>query len=418
MEILSIGEKIKRARIYKGYTLKDLCDGKISVSKMSCIENNKVNLEPEVLDFIISKLDMDFEYLNESVEEQIRRNVNNCDYNHGSEAYEKEMLYNLEVSETYEYFDVSFDILHILFHYFIDFKFEDKLRDILATYYEISEKCESEENKLIYDMDMGTYLFINKEYEQAVNYFQNLRQKANNNSKYYRYITDSIYKEAICHIRVRKFEKAMELANLILDYKDTITDHKKLSEIYHLNSILMLRTKKGNYKEFEIQCEKYIKEDFSKIAENKLDYCTVFFETKENKKAIDYMKDAILSYPHKDKFLYTKFLLNCIKLLIDNEEFEAAENFCEDSLNYAIGINNDELIERAYYYKSLLFFRQNNFISAEMYINLSLDVLTKFGTKNEIYERYMDIGNLYSKCGAISDSLKYFSLAIALEKKI
>jgi len=35
MEILSVGQKIKRARVYKGYTLKELCGDTISVSKMS-----------------------------------------------------------------------------------------------------------------------------------------------------------------------------------------------------------------------------------------------------------------------------------------------------------------------------------------------------------------------------------------------
>ena len=38
MEILSTGEKIKRARVYKGITLKELCRDRISISKMSCIE--------------------------------------------------------------------------------------------------------------------------------------------------------------------------------------------------------------------------------------------------------------------------------------------------------------------------------------------------------------------------------------------
>ena len=48
MEILSTGEKIKRARIYKGITLKDLCEDKISISKMSCIENGKVKADKEI----------------------------------------------------------------------------------------------------------------------------------------------------------------------------------------------------------------------------------------------------------------------------------------------------------------------------------------------------------------------------------
>ena len=52
MEILSTGQKIKRARIYKGITLKELCKDKISISKMSCIENGKVKADSETIKYI------------------------------------------------------------------------------------------------------------------------------------------------------------------------------------------------------------------------------------------------------------------------------------------------------------------------------------------------------------------------------
>ena len=48
MEILSTGEKIKRSRIYKGVTLKELCANEISISKMSCIENGKVKADKDI----------------------------------------------------------------------------------------------------------------------------------------------------------------------------------------------------------------------------------------------------------------------------------------------------------------------------------------------------------------------------------
>ncbi|WP_243276500.1 helix-turn-helix domain-containing protein [Clostridium saudiense] len=52
MEILSTGEKIKRARVYKGITLKELCRDRISISKMSCIENGKIKADEESLKYI------------------------------------------------------------------------------------------------------------------------------------------------------------------------------------------------------------------------------------------------------------------------------------------------------------------------------------------------------------------------------
>ena len=59
MEILSTGEKIKRARVYQGITLKELCSDEISISKMSCIENGKIKADSEILHYISKKLDID-----------------------------------------------------------------------------------------------------------------------------------------------------------------------------------------------------------------------------------------------------------------------------------------------------------------------------------------------------------------------
>ena len=62
MEILSTGEKIKRARVYKGITLKELCSDEISISKMSCIENGKIKADSEVLQYISKKYFSYIEY--------------------------------------------------------------------------------------------------------------------------------------------------------------------------------------------------------------------------------------------------------------------------------------------------------------------------------------------------------------------
>ena len=75
MEILSTGEKIKRARIYKGITLKELCGEEISISKMSCIENGKIKADDECLKYISDKLQIDYSYLVQDVYEQIKENI-------------------------------------------------------------------------------------------------------------------------------------------------------------------------------------------------------------------------------------------------------------------------------------------------------------------------------------------------------
>ena len=58
MNFLSTGEKIKRARIYKGVTLKELCKSDISISKMSCIENDKVKADEWILEMVAERVEL------------------------------------------------------------------------------------------------------------------------------------------------------------------------------------------------------------------------------------------------------------------------------------------------------------------------------------------------------------------------
>ena len=111
MEILSTGEKIKRSRIYKGITLKELCGDKISISKMSCIENGKVKADSEIIKYVADKIGVDFDYLIQDVYEQILNNLNLIKKSTKKNLiYEDNIRHNLEYAIEYEYYDLAFDL--------------------------------------------------------------------------------------------------------------------------------------------------------------------------------------------------------------------------------------------------------------------------------------------------------------------
>jgi len=112
------------------------------------------------------------------------------------------------------------------------------------------------------------------------------------------------------------------------------------------------------------------------------------------------------------------FLNYCTKILIDNLEYDAAYKITEEALNMAIMTNNIKLIEKSYYLKGIILQKMDKCIEAEKYMNLSLDSLFKFGTREERKNRYIDMGQLYYKLGSTTDSLRYFNLALAVDKKI
>ena len=120
MEILSTGEKIKRCRVYKGITLKELCGDKISISKMSCIENGKIKADKESLKYIAEKLEVDYEYLVRDVYEQIKYNIEDIkSSDYSIDKLEEIINYNLEYSFKYQFNDLSLDLTHTLFQLYI-----------------------------------------------------------------------------------------------------------------------------------------------------------------------------------------------------------------------------------------------------------------------------------------------------------
>ena len=112
MEILSTGEKIKRSRIYKGITLKELCGDKISISKMSCIENGKIKADEESLRYIAKKLQVDYSYLVRDVYDQIKYNVQEIkESTYSFEKLENIINYNLEYACKYGFNDLALKLL-------------------------------------------------------------------------------------------------------------------------------------------------------------------------------------------------------------------------------------------------------------------------------------------------------------------
>lgn len=416
MEILSTGEKIKRARIYKGLTLKEICDNKISVSKMSCIENDKIKPELWILQFISKKLDVDAEYLEQDVREQLQKNIEVLESDKSDSKYEDKLIYNLGFAEKYKYYDLAFKAMHLLFAFYINNEKKEKLQANNSKYYEFFQKCCVEENKVIYYNDTAKYLFCLEEYLQAANYFNNVR-KTTKELKDYPLLARSTYNEAACHLNLENYERSYEIAVRLEELIKYLDDNEK-AEAYILLAMLSLRLDKGRFKEFEEKAYELFGNNFERKAWAIYNYAVAMSKVDLKVDAVEYTCKALVCHPQDNKENYIRFAIYAIEALIEYNELEKAQQVCDTTLNYAIALDDIRYIERSYFFKANIMEKQNNLISAEMYMNLSLDALVKFGAKHEIHKRYMDMGNMYHKLGYVAESLKYFSLALSLEKKM
>ncbi|MEG2353162.1 MAG: helix-turn-helix transcriptional regulator [Clostridium sp.] len=422
MEILSTGEKIKRARVYKGFTLKDLCEDKISVSKMSCIENNKIKSDLWILEFVGSKLGLDLEYLKKDVDEQLEENLSRLKKEEDTENYEKDLKTIISYSEKYTKYSRAFEAMHILFQYYFKNKNTYKLQDIQCEYYDLYEKAYNEKNQILYYMDIALYLHSNDEIVQSMNYYDKIYEilstKTNLTSEERDTYGKVIYNQANAYLVLGDNENSYRVGVELKEFVDYISDNVIKSKVYCLLANVAIKNKLSSFSKYEKKSYEHFEENSYEIAKIKNSYAEKFFEVGLKDKAIFYIDEALAACPKDEKFKLVDLLLEVVKNLLDSEFSEKAEDICDVALNEAIALNNIRFIEKAYYYKALLCMKISKECFADVYMNLSLDFIAKFGSKKQVYERYLELGNMYNKLNNIKESLKYFGLAVAMEEKL
>lgn len=421
LEILSTGEKIKRARIFKGITLKELCENKISIAKMSCIENGKIKADKELLNYIAEKIEIDVDYLVEDVYEQILNNLKlirkNISCDNDSENKLKD---NLSYALKYKYYDLAFQLIHILFSYYVEENKVENIQLIVSQYYDLYQRNNTEENTVIYFKDMARYLSQNGEYIEAISYYSKLREmfkqkKDEFDSAEYCLIG---YNEALCYQNLKKSEEAYSILSEIIEYAENLKTDESKGKVYHIYATVCIKLKKDCVDQYKKKAFEYQKYNPISLALSHGNYGKYYFEVGEKEKAISEIEEGIKIFPRDNIEKNVEFLNYCIRILIDNSECDIAYKITEESLNLAIITDNIKLIERSYYFKGIILQKMDKHLEAEKYMNLSLDSLFKFGTREERKNRYIDMGKLYYKLGLTADSLKYFNLALAVDKKI
>lgn len=73
MEILSLGEKIKRRRKELNMTLKDLAGDRITPGQISLVESGKSNPSMDLLEYLAETLNTSIEYFMESEDTQAEK---------------------------------------------------------------------------------------------------------------------------------------------------------------------------------------------------------------------------------------------------------------------------------------------------------------------------------------------------------
>ncbi|MBC8061890.1 MAG: helix-turn-helix transcriptional regulator [Clostridiaceae bacterium] len=427
MEILSLGEKIKRKRKELDMTLKDLAGDRITPGQISLVESGKSNPSMDLLEYLALTLNTSVEYLMESEETQAEKiclyfedmaefNIMNENLNAGEEYIEKALVYaekyNLEYRKARNLFlrgsiCISKNEMALAQQFFLSangiFIRENKYEEVVNTF-----------------LKLGCITLEMKAYHSAFSYFQQAEKVYTNNDIGNDLLLGQIYYYiAYSNFKLDNVDKAINYSYLSKE-KFSQLDNKK----EYAKSLLLIAeeySKQGNvdkaikYSKKTLQAFKDVN-DSEYLSKVENDIGKLFFEFQNIEESfIHYKKAKELREKNNDKKLI-ETLINICENYIKLKEVQNSKNLLNEIMENIDEGDADNLL--SYY---LLKYRinnlENNYNEAENTLIMALDYSKGIGNIIKAAEISIILGKFYIDNGDDKKAAIYLNMGVELFKE-
>ena len=427
MQILSLGEKIKKLRKEQNMTLKELAGDRITAAQISHIERDKSHTSHELLEYLADKLGVSVDYLLETKEMQSKKITDNlilkseiyikCDELEEAEEQINEIIKvckNYKLTENYgkcnnllaEIYCKRGDYSSAVYYYekalYYFIKNEDK-EDIYNCYVSIGD---------IYELD--------KFYKGALTHYMFAKEVLEESN-----IEDGdIYKELYSKIsksymNLKQPQKALEFMEKIdrIDNEDNVKEEV---------NILVMKAKGllsvGKYVESKECFNKALEiikkeENRNRLAQVYLTMSNIYSEIGDVDKHLEYSQ-KVYDITKRDENKYMmESLFNMIESYVQKGEYEMAKKYCKLALVSSIK-NKDKYYE----YKSLKFYsdmykNQDEVETAIDYLNKCITIANNLQDSKILANLYIELGKLYSNISKDKE-LEYYQKGVLMYKDL
>ena len=427
MQILSLGEKIKKLRKEQNMTLKELAGDRITAAQISHIERDKSHTSHELLEYLADKLGVSVDYLLETKEMQSKKITDNlilkseiyikCDELEEAEEQINEIIKvckNYKLTENYgkcnnllaEIYCKRGDYSSAVYYYekalYYFIKNEDK-EDIYNCYVSIGD---------IYELD--------KFYKGALTHYMFAKEVLEESN-----IEDGdIYKELYSkisksYINLKQPQKALEFMEKIdrIDNEDNVKEEV---------NILVMKAKGllsvGKYVESKECFNKALEiikkeENKNRLAQVYLTMSNIYSEIGDVDKHLEYSQ-KVYDITKRDENKYMmESLFNMIESYVQKGEYEMAKKYCKLALVSSIK-NKDKYYE----YKSLKFYsdmykNQDEVETAIDYLNKCITIANNLQDSKILANLYIELGKLYSNISKDKE-LEYYQKGVLMYKDL
>ncbi len=427
MNILSLGEKIKKLRKSKNMTLKELAGERITAAQISHIERDKSHTSYELLEYIAEKLEVTTDYLLETKEMQAKKMTENLIIQSNiliksNELEKAKECANLAIKICIEY---SVHENYARGHYILG---------------EIALK-ENDYNESIAQYEKSIYYFIkNADNENVFRGYVNIGKI---------YIEDKFYKGALLQLEIANKilphtsiedeqvyrELYSNLAYCSVKLKDSVRTKKYIEmmenlEIHNNSSekieLLMLKgSELFNIGEFDKS-----KEYFSKVlelldrgdaSETEVDVylriCDTYRDMCDFDNVLKYSQKVYSIKRQDEDYITMRSIYNIIDAAIELEDYEMATQYCKIALTISIKKKNKEYEHKVLKLYAEISICKDELNSAIQYLTKSLEIAKQLENKKAVADLSIKLGELYADISKDKE-LEYYQQGIEIYKQL
>ncbi len=428
MEILSLGEKIKKLRKEKNLTLKELAGNRITAAQISHIERDKSYPSQDLLEYFAEKLGVTIDYLVESKDMQARKISSNLLLK--GEIYikagnfenaKKEINQAIEICKEYELEDKcgkSKYLLGLIYFYEKNYKLAiDMLEQSLVLNVRISNfegvaQCYLELGK-IYSEEEFYKVAVDK-FTQGENLL--LQHHLKNND-----IEKELYTHmSYCYIKIEDNAKSLHYAKKIQEIEEKMKSIKdKANSLFLIgNNLLDI----GNYdeaKKYLSQALKIFEEENKRneLANTQVIMSKIYNKLKEYEESLEHVKKAyLLKREYEDKEL-VQILFEYVKALIYINDFENAKKYSKKALSISIKLKDRRLEYKSLKYYARVYKKEGDLNTAIENLKKCSYILEETKDKKELGDVYFELAEVYESISKEKE-LEYYTKGIKIYKEL
>lgn len=406
MNILSLGEKIKKLRKEQNMTLKELAGDRITAAQISHIERDKSHTSHELLEYLASRLGVSVDYLLETKEMQSKKITDNLILKSQIhikcgelEKAEEQINEIMDICKDYNLIENYGKCNNLL----ADIKLKAKDYSSAVYYFEkaLFYFIKNDYKEEIYEcyVNIGNIYMLEGYYKGALTHFMFAKEVLDESN-----IEDAdVYKDLYsklseCYIKLDMSDKALEYIEKIdkLDNEDNIQEEVdilvfKAKNLFDLGKYT--QSKECFNKALEI-IEK--EENKNRLADVYLKISKVYLDMGDIEKHIEYSQKVYdLTKREENKYMMES-LFNMIESYVTNNDYELAQKYCKIALVSSIKNKN-----KYYEYKSLKFYsdmykNKNDIDVAIDYLNKCIVIAKSLDDKKILANLYIELGKLYT----------------------